>query len=152
MQPVDYAFIVLLVLLVIRGFLKGFTGELFSVASIALGFIASVFFFKNGAEFLRSRYIQMDFIPEILSFLGIFLIVFVAGKILEYLIKDIIKRAGIGTVDKILGIFLGLAEAVAVIVLVIFLIAIQPLFDPLSVLGKSIFVRIFLPLMEGFRV
>ena len=151
-QPLDLAFIVLLGLLALRGFLKGFTGELFSIASIAMAFIASVFFFKNGAAFLRSRYFQMDYIPELLSFLGIFLIVFIAGKIIEHVVKDIIKRMGLRVLDRVLGIFLGAAEAAALFILVLFLLVIQPLFDPLPLLGQSLFVRILLPLMEGFRV
>ena len=152
MQPLDMAFIILLGLLVLRGFLKGFTGEFFSIASLALALIVSFFFFKNGAAFLRARYIQAPFFPEILSFLGIFVVVFIAGKIIEHIVKDIMERLHLQTFDKVLGIFLGFAEALALIVLVLFLLAVQPLFDPVPLLGQSLFARLLLPLMEGFHV
>ena len=152
MQPLDLAFIVLLGLLALRGFLKGFTGELFSIASMAMAFIASVFFFKTGAAFLRSRYFQMVYIPELLSFLGIFLIVFIAGKIIEHIVKDLIKRMGLHVLDRVLGIILGTAETAALFILALFLLTIQPFFDPLPLLKQSLFVKILLPLMEGFRV
>ena len=152
MQTLDLFFVILLGLLVLRGFLKGFTGEFFSIASLALALIVSVFLFKNGAAFVRSRYIQAPFLPEILSFLGIFLIVFLAGKIVEHIVKDIIGRLNLQTLDKVLGLFLGLAEAAALIVLVLFLLVIQRLFDPAPLLGQSLFARFLLPLMEGFHV
>jgi membrane protein required for colicin V production len=149
----DLVFVILLVLLTLRGFLKGFTGEFFSLTSLALGLIAAVFFFKNGAEFLRARYFQnIALLPEILAFFGIFLIVFIAGKILEHIIKDIINRLNLNGLDKVLGLALGLAEALALISLVLLLLIIQPLFDSKALLESSIFARLFLPLIGVFRV
>jgi membrane protein required for colicin V production len=153
LSSIDLVFIILLGLLTLRGFLKGFTGEFFSIASLALGLISAVFFFKNGAVFLRARYFQnLALLPEILAFFGIFLIVFIAGKILEHIIKDIISRLNLDKLDKVLGLALGLAEAIALISLVLLLLTIQPLFDSSSLLEGSIFARVFLPLIGGFRV
>jgi membrane protein required for colicin V production len=152
-SAMDLVFIILLGLLTLRGFLKGFTGEFFSIASLALGLISSVFFFKNGANFLRVRYFQnLALLPEILAFFGIFLVVFIAGKILEHIIKDIIGRLNLDKLDKVLGLVIGLAEAVALIFLVLFLLRIQPLFDGSSFLEGSIFARVFLSLIGGFGV
>jgi len=152
MQTLDIIFIILLGLLVLRGFLKGFTGEFFSIASVALGVIAAFFFFKSGAEFLRSRYLQMPFLPEILAFLAIFIIVYIAGKFIGHIIQDIIKRLNLHTFDKVLGIFLGLAEAFAVIIIVLFILVKQPLFDPAPLVGKSIFAWLLWPFIGDIRV
>ena len=152
MQTLDIAYIILVGLLVLRGFLKGFTGELFSVVSITLGLIAAFLFFKNGAGFIRSRYMQTEIIPEIIAFLIIFIAVFIAGKIVERIIKDIIIRLNLGAVDKVLGIVFGLAESFALIVVSLFLLKIQPLFDHQPLVGGSFFAGFFLPLIEGFHV
>jgi membrane protein required for colicin V production len=150
LSAVDLVFFILLGLLVLRGFLKGFAGEFFSLASLVLGLLGSVFFFKPGAAFLRDRYLQNTaFIPEILAFAGIFLIVFIAGKILEHIIKDIIKGLHLSGLDKGLGLVLGLAEGFALIVLAVLLIGIQPLFDGKQLLGESLFARLVLSLMGG---
>ena len=153
MQALDLVFMVLLCLLLLRGFLKGFTGEFFSIASLVLALTAAVFLYKNGAVFLRIRFIQKPlggtFVPEIISFLAIFGIVFIAGKIIEHIVKDIISRLNLDTLDKVLGLFLGLAEAFVLIILVLFLLQIQPLFDPSQLLGKSLFARLFLPLFRS---
>jgi len=151
-QTLDIIFIVLLGLLVLRGFLKGFTGEFFSIASVALGIIAAFLLFKSGGAFLRERYIQVPFLPEILAFIAIFVIVFIAGKLLEHIIQDIVKRLNLHTFDKVMGIFLGLAEGFALIILVLFVLVNQPLFDPAPIVEKSIFAWLFLPFIGVFRV
>jgi membrane protein required for colicin V production len=151
-QTLDLIFIILLGLLVLRGFLKGFTGEFFSLASITLAVITAALFFKNGAAFLRSRYLQMDILPEILAFLIIFIVVLIAGKILEHIIKDIISRLNLHTFDKVLGLLLGLAEGFALIVVVLLILKNQPLFDISLLLEESFFARLFLPLMGVFHV
>lgn len=152
MQALDLIFIILMGLLVLRGFLKGFTGEFFSIASLALAVIAAVFFFKNGGAFLRGRYLNMAILPEILSFLIIFAVVFIAGKLVGHIVHDIIDRLNLHTFDKILGIFLGLSEALAVIVFVLFILINQPLFDPAQLLDKSLFAWLLMPFIGVFRV
>jgi membrane protein required for colicin V production len=153
LPAIDVVFFILLGLLTLRGFLKGFTGELFSLASLAVGLIAAVFFFKAGAVFLRSRYFPgLTVIPEILSFGGIFLIAFIAGKLLERIVKDIINGLHLEKADKALGLVLGLAEALALISAVVLILVIQPLFDALPLLEKSLFAGFILPLLGGFGV
>ena len=156
MQVLDLVFVILLGLLVLRGFLKGFSGELFSIASPALAFVAAVFFFRNGAEFLRSRFdqdaLQMALFPEILAFLGIFIVVFIAGKIAGRIVKDVIVRLRLDVLDKVLGLFLGLAEALALIILILFLLNAQPLFNSGPLLDQSLFAKYLLPFVEVFHV
>jgi membrane protein required for colicin V production len=141
----DLVFFILLALLTLRGFLKGFTGEFISLASIALGLIGAVFFFKSGGAFLRLNYLKMPVLPEILSFIAIFLIVFIAGKILEKILKDIIDKLNLDKLDKGLGLFLGLAEALALISIILLFLFIQPLFNSRDLLAGSIFARMLLP-------
>ncbi|MCL1812686.1 MAG: CvpA family protein [Treponema sp.] len=152
MQTLDLIFIVIAGLLVLRGFLKGFTGEFFSIASVAFSVIAAVLFFKTGAVFIRSRYLQMELLPEILAFFVIFIAVFAVGKIFEHTIKDIVTRLDLGILDKILGMILGLAESFALIVLSLFVLTIQPVFDPAPLADKSFFAQYLLPLVRAFRV
>ena len=148
MQMLDMIFLILLGSLVLRGFLKGFTGEFFSIASLALAVIAAALFFRYGAAFLRSQDMQMAFVPEILSFIVIFLAVYVAGKILERIVKDIITRLNLLALDKVLGLFFGLAEGCAFIILVLFFFLKQPFFDCSEILGNSFFAGFFLHLMQ----
>jgi membrane protein required for colicin V production len=147
MTTIDVVLLVVAGLLTLRAFLRGFTGEIFSVASLTLGIFAAVFFFKNGAAFLRFFMPDVPLVPEILSFLVIFLAVFITGKILEHVVKDIVNKLGLNGLDRFLGLILGIAEGIVVIALVLVFISIQPLFNSAPLLGESVLARLILPLI-----
>jgi membrane protein required for colicin V production len=147
---IDYIFIALTALFTIRCFLKGFISEIFSMAGIVFGLLAALLFFKNGAEFLRNQLMpDVKIVPEILAFIGILVIVFLAAKLVEGLLKNIIKGIQLGSLDKLLGIGFGLAEGIIVVSLILFLLKVQPLFNPSAILSDSFFARIILPLITG---
>jgi membrane protein required for colicin V production len=141
-------FLALVALLTLRCLLKGFTGEIIALASVALGLTGAIFFFKAGAAFIRQRALaDVAFLPEIIAFAAIFIIVFVAGKLLDFIIKDIINRLNLGGLDRFLGLFLGLLEGLALVSLILLLLSVQPLFDPAALLSRSVFARLLLPLI-----
>ena len=147
---IDFIFIALIGLFIIRCYLKGFVSEILSMAGIVLGLLASLFFYKNGAEFLRNQFWpELKIIPEIVAFVGLFVIVFFIIKLLEVLLKGIINNIKLGGADRGLGIVFGLAEGMVVVSLILFLLKIQPLFDPSAIISDSFFASILLPLITG---
>jgi membrane protein required for colicin V production len=143
---IDIVFLVLVCLLVLRGGIRGFIREFLSWPTLALGTLAAVFFYKNGALFLERRFFPgMKVLPEILAFIGIFVIIFLAFKILEKILRDIVEGINLGGVDRALGAVFGFLEGAALIVFVLFVLVIQPLFDPSAVLGSSVFADLLLP-------
>ena len=146
----DIIFVLLITLFVIRCYLKGFVSEVFSMAAIVLGLLTSLFFYKNGGEFIRTQFLpDMKTIPEILAFIALFLIVFIVIKLLEMLLNGVIYGIRLGGADRFLGIFFGLAEGIAVVSLVLFVLRIQPLFDPSDIFSDSFFARFLLPFISG---
>ena len=147
---IDYIFLGLLGLFMIRCYLKGFVSELLSMAAIVLGLLASLFFFKNGAVFIRERFhLDMKVIPEILAFIALFIIVFLIIKLFEILLKGVIEGVKLKGADHFIGIIFGFVEGVVVISLILFLLSIQPLFNPSALLNNSFFAKILLPLIIG---
>jgi len=146
---IDVVFISLIGLLMIRAFLRGFVKELFSMAGIVIGLYAAVFFYGNGAAFLRSRFWpDMQIIPEIVSFISLFLIILIIVKLLEKLLTDIINRVSLTGADSVLGLVFGLLEGVLLVCLIILVLnLIKPYFDTNEILSGSFFVRIFSPLI-----
>jgi membrane protein required for colicin V production len=143
-------FLGLIGLFMIRCYLKGFISELLSMAAVVLGLLASLFFYKNGADFLRDKYMHdLKVFPEIIAFIALFIIVFVIVKLFEIVLKDVIEGVRLKGADHFLGIVFGLAEGLAVVSLILFLLRIQPLFDPSPLLADSFFARILLPLITG---
>jgi len=150
LAAIDIIFIAVIVIFTVRCAIKGFISEIMSMASIVLGLLAALFFYKNGGEFVRIRFMPgIKIVPEIIAFVSLFLIVFIVIKILEIMLKEIIEGVRLGGADRFLGIFFGLAEGIVVVSLVLFLFRIQPLFDPGALLSNSIFAKMLLPLITG---
>ena len=147
---IDFIFIGLIGLFMIRCYLKGFISEFLSMAAVLLGFFAALYFYKNGAEYIRMQFMpDVKTFPEILAFIALFIIVFLIVKILETIIKGIIEGVNLGGANRFLGIIFGLAEGLLVVSLLLFLLNIQPLFDPTQIFEDSFFANLILPLLIG---
>jgi membrane protein required for colicin V production len=150
MPFIDIIFIMLIVLFVIRCYLKGFISEVFPMAGFVLGLLVALFFYKNGGAFVRAKFMNgVAVIPEIIAFVFLFFFIFLFIKLLEKLLSDVIYRVELDNADRFLGVIFGLAEGIAVISLVLFLLRVQPLFDASSILSESFFARLLLPLITG---
>ena len=150
MAVIDFIFIGVIALLVIRGFFRGFIKEVFSMAGLVFGVLAALFLYKNGADFLRAQFWpDLRVIPEILAFVALFMIVFLIAKIIESLIKGIILKIKLDGADKFLGLLFGLLLGIAVVSLVLFLLKIQPIFNSEAILSGSFFGNLLLPLITG---
>ena len=134
----------------IRCYLRGFIGELLSMAAIVLGLLASLYFYKNGGAFIREKFsMEIKILPEVIAFVSLFIIVFLAIKLIDILLNEVIEGVNLGGADRFLGIVFGLAEGLVVVSLILFLLRIQPLFDPTPILSESFFARLLLPLITG---
>jgi len=148
---IDIVFVGLIGLFMIRCYLKGFVSELLSMAAVVLGLLAALFFHRNGGEFLKNQFWHDTniVILKILAFAILFIFVFVIVKIIEKMLINIIDEVSLTNADSYLGIIFGLAEGLAVVSLILFLLRIQPLFDSTAMLNDSIFARYLLPLITG---
>jgi len=147
---IDFVFLGLLGLFMIRCYIKGFISEILSMAAVILGLLASLFFYKNGALFIRTKYMHdLKVVPEIIAFVSLFVIVFLVIKLFEVLLNGVIEGVSLKGADHFLGIFFGFIEGLAVICLILFVLKIQPLFDPSAILSDSFFAKLLLPLIIG---
>ncbi|MDR1655251.1 MAG: CvpA family protein [Treponema sp.] len=145
---IDWVFIVLALIFIIRSGLRGFISEFTGMASVILGILAALFLYKNGGIYLRRRFMpDIKIIPEILAFLAVFLIIFVFIRIVGFLLRDISERINFHSVDHFLGVVLGIVQGLTVIILLLLVLARQPLFDAGPILEKSLFGNFILPLI-----
>jgi membrane protein required for colicin V production len=146
---IDYVFIFLILLMIVHGYIKGLIDELFSWAALILAIWAAVLLNPAAAAFIRQRAMQnVRVVPEILGFAAVFILVIIVVKLLQKILRDVIAGANLGTVNKILGAVFGLIEGFAFVVLVIFVLSVQPLFNPSKIFGGSVFAQFVLPLIR----
>ena len=148
-QTIDIIFAVFILLMVIHGYVKGFVAEIFSWAAPVLAIGVAVFLYRAGAGFIRERTMQnVKYVPEILAFAAIFIIIIMLVKMLEHLLKDVVEGAKLGGVNKLLGLVFGIIEGVIVVSIILFVLTVQPFFNASKVLGDSFFAQLLLPLVQ----
>ena len=146
---IDLIFLILIVLMVIHGYVKGFISEFFSWAALVLSIWVAVLLHPAGAQLIREKVMQnVRYVPEILAFIAIFIVVMLLLKMLEHILKDVILGAKLGGADKVLGLIFGLIEGLTFSALILFILTIQPLFDASKIISDSIFAQILLPLIK----
>jgi membrane protein required for colicin V production len=144
----DIALLVLTFLVSVRACLRGLVEEVTRTLGGVLGIIIAYLFFRPGAEYLSGEFPVLRDKPYpamILSFIVIFILVFLVVKLITGILKDIISRLQINSVDHLLGFFFGLAESLALIIIILLIINIQPLFDKEILFSSSIFAKYLLP-------
>jgi membrane protein required for colicin V production len=147
---VDFVFAGVIVLFVLRCAVRGFVSEIMSLAALACGLLAAIFFFRTAADFVRERFMpDVPTIPEIVAFAALFLMVFIVARILESILKGIVKGIGLDGLDRFLGVILGFAEGILVVCILLFLLSVQPLFDADDILRGSFFAKLLLPFILG---
>jgi membrane protein required for colicin V production len=147
----DVVLIVLTVLIAVRGFLHGFIDEAFKWAWLVLGLLFAVLFYAKGAIYLVGKFPKLagvKYVPQVLAFIALFLIVFLVVQFLAHILKDIVNRIHLGGLDKFLGLVFGIAEGLVLSCFVIFVIYHQPLFDPKPVFEGSKFAEVVTPEMK----
>ena len=149
---IDIVFLVIIAIFALRCALRGIVGELMSMAALVLGLLAAIFFFRRTAELIRGKFVpDVKALPEIISFVAIFIAVFAVIKIFEMILKEIIEGIKLGGVDRFFGFFLGIAEGLVIICLLIFLINVQPFVEPEIVLEGSLLAEILMPFIIGTK-
>jgi len=142
-------FLILIALIIIRGYVRGFLAEFFAWASILVSLWAAALLHPVGAEFIRGRIMEeVEHIPEIIAFVAIFIIVMLFVKMVEHIIRDVMLGAKLGGANKMLGAIFGLVQGLTVTALVFFILSIQPLFDASGVIEGSTFAQILLPIIS----
>jgi membrane protein required for colicin V production len=149
---IDVVFLVIIAIFALRCALRGIVSELMSMAALVLGLLSAIFTFRKTAELIRGKFVpDVKALPEIISFVAVFLIVFAVIKIFETILKDIIERIQLGGPDRFLGFFLGIAEGLVIVCLLLFLIIVQPFVKPELVLEGSLLAEILMPFILGTR-
>ncbi|MHC6204384.1 CvpA family protein [Breznakiellaceae bacterium SP9] len=135
---IDIVLGVLILLIVILSTLKGFIKATLSIASYVAGVLAGFFFYQRGAAFIRTKiFADQELLTEVLAFVILFAIAFIVVKLVQRLLHEIVSMLDLQAIDQVLGFAFGVVAGFALAAFVLFVIDIQPLFEPRSILSGS---------------
>jgi membrane protein required for colicin V production len=142
----DYIFGSIILVATVRCVLKGFVAEVVSMAAIGGGILCGFLFSAQGAEIAAGVLGDSPW-NRVIAFLVLFLAVYLALKISEGLLYRFLEALHLENLDKALGFFWGLAEGVAVSVLLLLVLGSQPFFHIEPLVEESMFARIVIALI-----
>ncbi len=111
MNIIDLIIIIAVLIFCIKGYLKGFINELFSLLIIILGLTVSFLFYKSLSSVVYT-FIENKDLAFIVSFLSIFILVTILLIIIRNTLTNLIDSLNFTGVDYILGLFIGLIKGI----------------------------------------
>jgi membrane protein required for colicin V production len=131
MNLLDIVIISAMVLLIVKGLLRGFIRETASLAGVVLGILLGHRFQPQLSAYLKPFLPQTSLLP-VISFAVIFFVVLVSSNLLGYLFKLLFEKSFLGWLDRTLGVGLAVTKGIiltylAIVLLTFFLPAKTPL-------------------------
>lgn len=140
---IDVVFVFIILALAINGAVKGFIAELLGKAAFWVGLLVGILFYNVLAAALI-QWIPVVFFAQILGFLLLFILTFIIIKVVQHILSGLFKGDILGSLNKALGFFLGVAEGILVVAIILFLLHAQPWVETDALLQGSLFYSIFM--------
>lgn len=118
MSVADWIILVFLAFSVAGAAMEGFFHGAFHLAGLVLGFLLAAWQYHRLADRF-APYLKSPWIGEIAAFLIIFFAVLILAGIAGRIARWAMKKAGLSTIDRILGAVLGLLRGVLVVAIVL---------------------------------
>jgi len=120
MNLLDMIIIGTMVLILVRGLLRGFFREIGSLAGVVLGILLANNYQPQMTEYLKG-YLPSGIYLPLISFAAIFIIVLISGNMAGWALKLMLKKASLGWADRSLGACLAILKGIIVTYLMIVL-------------------------------
>lgn len=131
MNWVDYVILGILLLSALVGVARGLVRELLSLGTWVLALVVGWMFHHELAELLTTQ-ISQPAVRAAVAFVALVILTLLVGAILAAVLTALVDRAGLGAVDRLLGLVFGGARGVVLVAMAIFLTALTPIqSDPL---------------------
>lgn len=126
MNPFDIVIAVVLAYCLVRGIFRGLVKELSSLVGVFAGFYAAYTYYDAFGQLL-TRFVSNPAYRHILSFLLIFMGIFIAISIIGVLLRYLMSIVFLGWVDRLFGAFFGAFKGLLIVsVLLVALTAFLP--------------------------
>jgi membrane protein required for colicin V production len=122
MSIADWIILGFLVFSVTAAAIEGFFHEAFKLAGLVVGYLLAAWQYRRVAAWL-APYVKSSWLGEIVGFLIIFFAVLLLAGIAGRTARWAMKKAGLSTVDRLLGAVLGLLRGVLVVAVVLTAVA-----------------------------
>ncbi len=110
------------------------------LAGIGVGILLGVLFSSLLGTFISNNFGHSNW-NQVIAFLIIFLVSYLLMKIFENGLNALVDKINLDKLDKSLGLFFGIIEGVALVMIIVFVIEVQPLINTERIESDSWFIQ-----------
>ena len=122
----DWALIVIITLSSLMSLRRGFIREALSLATWVVAFVVARTFHPH-AQALLVNWIEQPQLLIIAAFVGLFIATLLVGAGINFTVAALIRLTGLTPLDRLLGVFFGLARGLILTVVVVALLRLTPM-------------------------
>ena len=111
----DYSYIILTILLMIRGAFKGFVLSILSAAKWVLAYILTIFIFPKAKPYVENI-LDNEYVLDIILGVSLFVLIIFLILMINKAISKAVTYSGIGTIDKFFGLIFGIVKSYVFVV------------------------------------
>lgn len=138
--PIDIFFSAVILFMTIKAIVRGFVSELMGIAAIGLGIMLGVLFSGLLGAFIGKQFGESNW-NQVIAFLIIFLVSYILIKIFENGLNALVEKIHLDKLDRSLGLFFGIIEGIVLVVIMVFIIEVQPLINTEKVEDESWYIQ-----------
>jgi len=138
--PIDVFFTVIVLFMTIKAIVRGFVREFMGLAGIGVGILLGVLFSALLGDFIGANFGYSNW-NQVIAFLIIFLVSYVLIKIFENGLNALVDKINLDRLDKSLGLFFGIIEGAALVMIIVFVIEVQPLINTEKIESESWYIQ-----------
>jgi membrane protein required for colicin V production len=148
LNAVDLIIVGIAVLAAIVGAAKGFAAEFGSRLGFIVGIILAIVFAELGAQLLEQTFALGLLWSTLIAYVVLFIVGYILMMIVGSLLGKALKTLKALWLDHLLGFFLGAAEALIIIGLLIMLLRMQTVGDVAPFVDKSLIANFITPIIN----
>jgi membrane protein required for colicin V production len=137
MNAIDIIIIILVLIFCIKGYIKGFVNELFTLIILVLGLTGS-FLFYNALSSSVFSFIENSSLSSIISFIVIFIVITVILIIIRNAITKVVDSFNLTNVDYFLGLLIGFIKGILLAGAILIFLKNHPVMKLDSAIGNSL--------------
>jgi len=126
MTVFDYAVLAIVALSILLSVIRGLVREILALLAWVAAFVVANLFGGRVAALLPAQ-IPSEELRLLAGFVGIFFVVLLLMSLVSIAVSGLVKNAGLGAEDRILGGVFGLARGVLILLVLVLLAGLTPL-------------------------
>lgn len=135
---IDLLFLFVATVFAVKGLIKGFMGEIISLAATVVGVVLALRFAPDGSAMVEEIFDGITPVAaQAISMIVVFVVVVLVGALLNRIVRAFLSVTSLTFLDRLLGVVAGIVKSIAILMVAFVLLNLAGNMVPRDVWSKS---------------